>query len=72
MSKKYARISDYGDILLPMSLLEKVIEEGYIVATDYSNGDYHITKVREIKSVLFHDEDEIRCILAQQALSEDE
>ena len=43
--KTYARISAYGDLLVPMSMLEKLCEEGMLVRTSYENDIDQITEV---------------------------
>ncbi len=66
-SKVYAKIGGYGSLVVPMSLLERIVEEGYIINTGYSsNGS--IEKVEPVREVTFYEYDEIRAQLAQQAL----
>ena len=70
MSKKqYARISGYGDILVPLSMLEKFINEAYIARTDYTdNHEIMISEVHPIKEFKVHDAEEIRSVQAQMIL----
>ncbi len=35
--KKYAKIGGYGSLVIPISLLEKIVEQGYIVQTTYNS-----------------------------------
>lgn len=71
MAKKYARVSDYGDILIPLSLLEKVIEQCLIVNTTYQDGVDTINKVKKIDRVQFHDQEELDAARAQMILEGD-
>ena len=68
--KKYARLSEYGNLLVPVSLLEKILEQGYMVQTTYDSGKETIREIEPISSVKFHDEAEVRAALAQAALEE--
>lgn len=67
--KIYARISDYGDVMVPLALFEKIASEGYIVRTTYENGEDSITEVSTIKRINVHKGQELVNALAQQALS---
>ena len=69
--KIYARISDYGDIMVPLALFEKMASEGFIVRTSYENGDDVISEIGEIKKVNIHKGQEIVDALAQKALQGD-
>ena len=66
-SKVYAKIGGYGSLVVPMSLLERIVEEGYIVSTGYSTRST-IDKVEPVREVTFYEYEEIRAQLAQQAL----
>ncbi len=70
MSKKYAKIGGYGSLVVPISLLEKIVEQGYIISTNY-NSNFNrseVSKVEPVTEVSIIDIDEIRGQLAQQAL----
>lgn len=68
-NKTFARVSDYGDLLVPLALMEKIIDQGYLVSTSYQNGHDIINEVKEIKRIQVHKGAEIEDALAQQALS---
>jgi protein-L-isoaspartate O-methyltransferase len=66
--KTYARISSYGDLLVPMSMLEKLCEEGMLVRTSYENEVDQITEIRKIDNIKIHTEDELENARVQMAL----
>ena len=70
MSKKYARITQYGDLLVPMDMLEKIVANCLIVGTSYVDGKDLINKVSEIDRVSIHDSTEIDDAIVQQKLEE--
>jgi hypothetical protein len=67
MGKKFAKLKGYGELCIPVKLLERVLEEGYIVSTRWDQRSY-IDKVSRIDEVNIVDEDEIKAALAQQIL----
>ena len=68
--KKYAKIGGYGSLVIPFSLLEKIVEQGYIVSTSYNStaSRHEISKVESVAEVSFVEYSEIETQLAQQAL----
>lgn len=66
--KTYARISAYGDLLVPISMLEKLCEEGMLVRTSYENDIDQITEIRKIDNIKIHSEDELEQARVQMAL----
>jgi len=72
MSKHYARVSDYGDLLIPIGLLEKVVAECMIVNTGYIDGKDTIEKLKKIERVHIHCQEEVDAALVQQALEGNE
>ena len=72
MSRKYARITDYGDLLIPLGLLEKLLDQAVLVNTSYENGEDIITKVKKINRFVIYDKEEIDAALVQQALEGNE
>lgn len=70
MSKKYILIGQQYNtrIALPASLLEKIVEEGYLVGSTYADGKYTVSEVHPILSVDVVDLDEIRVAQSAQAL----
>jgi len=69
--KKYARFSGYGDLMIPIALLEKLLAESFLVEMGYdeNTNDRVISKIKEIDSVTIHDGDEIDLALAESKLS---
>lgn len=67
--KKYARLDHYGNLLVPVSLLEKVLSECYVVDTTWRDDQYQITKLTRIEQVRIHDGSEIDLVLAEQKLN---
>jgi hypothetical protein len=67
-SNKFARISFYGDLVVPLNLLEDFLEECYSVNTEYKDGDYVITKAKKLNNFAVHDREEIEIGLSQAAL----
>lgn len=71
MSKKqkYARLGDYSmQLLVPVSFLEKILQEGYLVSTKYEGNRNQIDRVREIGDITIHDQQELDVARAQQEL----
>lgn len=70
--KMYARICDYGDLLVPVALLEKVVSECYLVKTSYENGNDTISEVKDLTKCRFtmHNAEEISTVIATQKLAE--
>jgi hypothetical protein len=66
--RKYARLEHYGNLLVPLSLLEKITSQCYIVETSWEGGVDHIKKVKPINKVQLHDGLEIDLALAQERL----
>jgi hypothetical protein len=68
--KKYAKIGGYGSLVIPISLLEKIVEQGYIVQTTYNStrSRQEVSKVELVTEVNIVDYSEIETQLAQQAL----
>jgi protein-L-isoaspartate O-methyltransferase len=66
--KTYARISAYGDLLVPMSMLEQLVQEGMLVRTSYDNDADQITEIRKIDNIKIHSEDELENARVQMAL----
>lgn len=73
MAKKYVLISNgYSDKLaVPVGLLEKLLEEGYLVSTswDTESSQDRVSSVKPIQKVEVIDFDEIRTVLAAQVLA---
>jgi len=69
-NRKWACLTDAYDqkLLVPISLLEKILEEAYVAKTEYREGRHQIHRVAPISSMTIHDQEEIDMALAQQAL----
>ena len=70
VSNHYARISQYGDLLIPVELLDKVLSSGFIVRTSYNDGVDEITELVKITDVKIHSGDEVSNIMMHAVLSE--
>ena len=68
VSKKYARIEHYGKLCVPFSLLEKIVEEGYMVETTY--GEKGFSSIEPITKVELHDAEDVKMALAEKKLKE--
>mgnify|MGYP000123789402 FL=1 len=70
--KTYVRISEYGDLLVPIGLLERVIEECYIARTTYENSETVLSEIIFLNRASFnvHTEDEVQTVIATQKLAE--
>lgn len=66
--KTYARISAYGDLLVPMSMLEQLVQEGMLVRTSYEGDVDRITEIRSIDNVKIHTDEELENAKVQMAL----
>lgn len=70
--KKFARINEYGDLLVPLSLLDKIVSECRIVSTSYDGGNKQvISEIKPISRIEIHDEQELKDAEVQQKLSGD-
>jgi hypothetical protein len=70
--KLYARITDYGDLLVPIEQLEKILNECYLVRTSYENSEDVISEVKNMQRCRFHvhAESELKTAIATQKLAE--
>ncbi len=66
--KNYVRISDYGDLLVPIDMLDRLITEGRIVRTTYNNDVDEISEIHEISRVDVHTHADIEAAKVQIAL----
>lgn len=67
-NKTFARITDYGDLLVPLALMEKIVEQGYLVSTVYEDGTDVVNELREIQRIAVHKGAEVEAVIAQRAL----
>lgn len=70
MSKKYALIDAWGHMLIPLSLLEKIADQGYIASTEYQDGQNVISRLAVVDKFTLFDENDVKSVLAQQALQD--
>jgi hypothetical protein len=68
-NRKYARLDHYGNLLVPVAMLEKIVSECFVVETSWRNDGYELTKLTRIDQVRIHDGSEVDLVLAEQALS---
>lgn len=71
MGRKFVKIGGYSDqLLIPVSLLEKILESGYLARTSWDSelNCEKLSMVSAIEKVDLIDEDEIKTVLAQQLL----
>jgi hypothetical protein len=71
MSKKYALITTYGELLVPISLLEKVIDQCLMVRTSYDNSlkNKQMTDVCNIDRFEVFSQSDLDAAIVQQKLS---
>jgi|TARA_R110000803_G_scaffold41704_4_gene89604 hypothetical protein len=67
--KTYARLSTYGDLVVPTKMLEQLVEHAFLVRTTYADGIDTITEIQPIDKVNMHNVDEIKAAAVQQALA---
>lgn len=67
-SNKYARIQGYGDLLVPVALLDQLLENCYMVTTSYQDGGDILRTVDSVTRVAIHDRKEIEDAIIQQKL----
>lgn len=68
-SEKFARISSFGGIAVPVDLLSELLDRAYIVTSSWEDGRECITKADPITTATFHDLNEIEAAIVQQRLS---
>ena len=65
----FARISDYGDLLVPLDMLDRLVTEGRIVRTTYENDVDVISEIKEISRINLHTPADIEAAKVQIALA---
>ena len=66
--KNYARITTYGNLLVPIEMLDKIVSEGFIASTTYSSDKELISEIKRIDKVTIHGEEELEQAKVQMAL----
>ena len=69
VAKKYARIDQYGKMLIPLSLLERIAEECFIVDTTWEKDRNVISELKTINKVELVDGDEVKGFLMVNELT---
>lgn len=64
--KKFAKIEHYGKLLVPFELLEKIVAEGYMVETNYSDKGFN--SIEPISKIEIYDGEDVKMALAQRNL----
>lgn len=70
MGKKYARIDQYGRLLVPLNLLEKIASECYICDTEYEDGKTVLSRLEPIHKVDLVQSAEVENLLMYNELSD--
>lgn len=68
-TKKYAQITSYGKLVVPLEILPKILESCYLVETTWEDSKYVISKINQITEVTIKDSEEITAALIQMKLS---
>jgi len=71
ISSKYAKIDHYGRMLVPLSLLEKIASECFIVDTSWENDKNVISELNHISKVELVDGEEVKGFLMINELRND-
>ena len=68
-TKKYVRISEYGDVLMPIEKFQAVCDSMYLVRTTYTDGNDELTEIKQIDSLKLHSAEEVEVLLMHDILS---
>lgn len=67
--KKYAYIdTNYKGMLVPLNVLEKLMEEAILVSTEYVDGDYILRDPKVIRKFEIYSQEDLDTAYAQAAL----
>ena len=66
--KKYFMLSDYGNLCVPASLINKIVEECFIVSTTWKDSANVVDKVKPLTGVSIVDVSDIKAAIVQQKL----
>ncbi len=70
--KIYARLdTTYRDLLVPMHLLEQLVNECHLVRTTYEDGKHHITLVESLQKFEINTEEDLRAGIVQTELEKE-
>jgi len=68
MSKKYAKLKTYGNVLIPLNMLEKFSENCFIAETDWTDNGEVLSKIKDVSDFTVIDKKDIDVCIAQQEL----
>lgn len=68
-TKKYVRISEYGDILMPIEKFQSVCDSMYLVRSTYTDGKDELTDIKQIEAIKLHSVEEVEVLLMHDMLS---
>jgi hypothetical protein len=66
--KKYFMLSDYGNLCVPVSLINKIVEECFIVSTTWKDGANMVDKVKPLTGFNVINVADIKAAIVQQKL----
>ena len=70
--KVYARLdTTYRDLLVPMHMLEQLVNECHLVRTTYENGKHHITLVESLQKFEINTEEDLKAGIVQTELEKE-
>jgi hypothetical protein len=66
---KYAMLKGYGNLAIPMDLVEEIASRGYIINTSYrEEGGEYINEVKPVEEIKIIDSSEIEAAIVQSTL----
>jgi hypothetical protein len=66
---KYAMLKGYGNLAIPMDLVEEIASRGYIINTSYKEeGGEYINEVKPVEEIKIIDSSEIEAAIVQATL----
>jgi hypothetical protein len=70
--KLYARLDTaYKDLLVPIHLLEQIVNECHLVRTTYTEGKHHISWVESLQKFEINTEEDLRAGIVQTELEKE-
>lgn len=61
-----------SSVLVPVSMLNEIVERGYSVYNRYENGRYHIDSLKDISNVDIFSSGDVKAAIAFQELKDSE
>ena len=68
-TKKYVRINDYGDFIMPLEVFERVCDKLFIASTSYEDGADVINELKTPSRITLHDPDEVENVIMHNKLA---